>query len=239
MTNMVNAFNFNNPDYSLPSITSVRTPEALDYDNWSGNLTLGSLSGPWVGPSKCMGGYSHGNRPDVPYGPQNANEDMNNLVEDGYKEIRGAITEGRYIVIESNGVGLGRTKDGKVVGIAASDKHDDKSQRWIITNSDGDRFGKSFYIQSASDSNFVTSNGALTKDQSQAQAFIFEYEPGTATHTLRRAGAGNGEYVSVAKRANKKRDNKKRANKKCRDIGDVNFAGSKTSYKIYGVNYRS
>lgn len=234
MTNMVNAFDFNNPDYSLPSITSVRTPEALDYDNWSGNLTLGSLTGPWVGPSKCSSGYSHGNHPPVPYGQQNANEDMNNLVEDGHKEIRGAITEGRYVTIESSGLGFGRTKDGKVVGIAASDKHEDKSQRWVITNSDGDRFGKSFYIQSASDDSFVSSKGALVKDQSQAQAFIFEYESETATHTLRQAGAGNGQYVSVTKRASKKR-----GDKKCRDIGEVSFTGSKTSYKIYGVNYRS
>lgn len=234
MTNMVNAFDFNNPDYSRPSITSVRTPEALDYDNWSGNLTLGSLTGPWVGPSKCTSGYSHGNHPAVPYGQKNANEDMNNLVEEGHKEIRGAITEGRYITIENNGLGLGRTKEGKVVGIAASDKHEDSAQRWIITNSDGDRFGKSFYIQSAEDSNFITAKGTLSKDQNQAQAFIFEYEPDSVTHTLRRAGSGSGKYVSLSKRAQKKR-----GNKKCRDIGDVNFDGSKTSYKIYGVNYRS
>ncbi|TQV93598.1 non-hemolytic phospholipase C precursor [Cordyceps javanica] len=236
MTNMVNAFDFNNPDYSLPSITSVRTPEALDDDNWSGNLTLGSLTGPWVGPSKCLAGYAHGNYPAVPYGKENANQDMNGLVEDGYKRIRGAITEGRYITIETDGMGLGRTaKDDKgVVGIAATDKHEDASQRWIITNSDGDRFGKSFFIQSASDGSFITSSGGLAKDQGQAQAFIFEYEPESATYTIRRAGAGSGQYVSIGKRANKKR-----GVKKCRDIGEVNFAGSKTSFKIYGVNYRS
>ncbi|KAM3459564.1 hypothetical protein MY5147_009877 [Beauveria neobassiana] len=239
MTNMVNAFDFNKPDYSRPSITPVRTPEALDYDNWSGNLTLGSLTGPWVGPSKCTSGYSHGNHPAVPYGQKNADEDMKNLVEEGHKEIRGAITEGRYITIENSGLGLGRTKDGKVVGIAAADKHDDSAQRWIITNSDGDRFGKSFYIQSADeDRSFITSKGTLSKDQDQAQAFIFEYEPESATHTLRRAGSDSGgKYVSLSKRAQKMK--KKRGNIKCRDVGDVNFDGAKTSYKIYGVNYRS
>lgn len=234
MTNMVNAFDFDSPDYSLPNIHSVRTPEALDYDNWSGNLTLGSLTGPWVGPAKCSGGFSHGNYPAVPYGQENANENMDNLVEEGYKEVRGAITEGRYVTIESDGLGLGRAKSGQVIGIATADKHEDKAQRWILTSSDGNRFGNSFHIQSAVDKSFVGSNGRLTKDQSGAQAFIFEYQAAGSTYTLRQAGAGNDQYVSIKKRASKKR-----GNLKCRDTGTVNWQGQKTSFKVYGVNYRS
>lgn len=234
MTNMVNAFDFDNPDYSLPSITSVRTPEALNEDNWSGNLTLGSLTGPWVGPSKCNGGYSHGNYPAVPYGTDNANAVMDNLVEEGYKEVRGAITEGRYVTIESQGLGLGRAKTGEIIGIAAADKHEDSSQRWILTNSDGNRFGNSFLVQSASDKTYIGTNGRLTKDKSQAQAFIFEYQASGATYTLRQAGAGNGQYLSFTKRTTKKR-----GNLKCRDTGTVNWRGAKTSFKVFGVNYRS
>ncbi|KAJ3494551.1 hypothetical protein NLG97_g4006 [Lecanicillium saksenae] len=235
MTNLVNAFDFNNPDYSLPNIASVRTPEADNSLPWTGNLTLGSLSGPWVGPSKCDSQYTWAQKnPSIPFGAENANEDMNNLVEEGYKEIRGHLTEGRYITIESNGAGLGRDKNGKIIGIAAADKHEDSAQRWILTSSDGDRFGNSFYMQSASDNRFVTSSMALDKSQAKAQAFIIEYESSTATHTLRKVGASNGQYVSLAKH-----NNKKRAQMDSRDVADVDLAGSKTSYKIYGVNYRS
>lgn len=230
MTNMVNAFDFNNPDYSLPNIATVRTPAPLDDDNWSGNLTLGSLTGPWVGPSKCRSDYG-GKYPQPPYGQQNANLDMNSIVEKGYKQIRGHITEGRYITIESDGAGFGRD-NGKVIGLAADGEHKDAAQRWILTSTDGNRFGNSFYLQHVSDNSFVTSKLSLDKDQGKAQAFVFNYEPESGSHTLSTAGASNDAFVSLSKH-----NNKKRSEKNSRDVADVKLAGGKTSYKIYGVNY--
>ncbi|KAG5927950.1 hypothetical protein E4U42_001487, partial [Claviceps africana] len=106
MTDMVNAFDFDGPDYSVPKLTPVRTPEPRNDTNWSGDLDLGSLTGPWVGPARCKDGFAHGNYPPVPYGRPNAEQNMSALVEDGFKQIRGAITEGRFVTMESNGLGL-------------------------------------------------------------------------------------------------------------------------------------
>ncbi|KAK2601767.1 hypothetical protein QQS21_004651 [Conoideocrella luteorostrata] len=232
MTNMVNAFDFESPDYSLPQITAVRTPEPRTDNNWSGDLSLGSLTGPWVGPAKCTNGYSHGNYPKVPYGKPNAEQNMDALVEEGFKQIRGSITEGRYVTIESNGLALARSKtSNEVIALPAPKAHEDAKQRWILQTTDGNRFGNSFYVQSASDKLYIAKNGSLTTKQSEAQAFIFEFKPGGSTYTLRLNGAVSGKYVSLSKVS--KRDNK------CRDIGKVNWAGDAGLFKVYGVSYHN
>lgn len=231
MTNMVNAFDFDSPDYSLPSLTSVRTPEPRNDTNWSGDLSLGSLTGPWVGPAKCTNGYSHGNYPAVPYGKPNAEENMDALVEEGFKKVRGSITEGRYITIESNGLGLARTKKGTVIALPATMAHEDAKQRWILQTADGNRFGNNFYVQSASDKLYIAKNGSLTAKQSDALVFIFEYKSAGSTYTLRANGAGSGKYISLSKSSKR--------GVKCRDVGQVNWSSDAGLFKVYGVNYHS
>ncbi|GAO19824.1 hypothetical protein UVI_02043800 [Ustilaginoidea virens] len=228
MTNMVNAFDFDNPIYTLPIITAVRTPEARTDNNWSGNLSLGSLTGPWVGPAKCRNGYAHGNQPPIPYGKANAEQDMNALVEAGYKQVRGSITEGRYVTIESNGLGLAISRGCSVVAIQSSKAHEDARQRWILHTADGNRFGNTFYIQSALEKSYISVNGGLTTDQSKAKAFTIEYQASGSTYTLR--GTENaGKYVSFIK--------SRRRNAQCGHAGTITWEGEAGRFKIYAVNY--
>ncbi|KAJ6440221.1 non-hemolytic phospholipase C precursor [Purpureocillium lavendulum] len=228
MTNMVNAFDFENPDYSLPHLTSVRTPEARPDNNWSGNLSLGSLSGPWVGPAKCQKGYAHGNYPAIPYGKENVEQNMASLVEDGYKLVRGAITEGRFVTIESNGFALARNSKGRVIAVESYRTHNEIKQRWILRSSDGNRFGNSYYLQSAVDNMYIASDGNLTKDQNRAQIFDFTYNAAGSTYTL---GAGNGRHVSFKAKST--------GGTKCRKVGEVRYDGGAARFQIFGVNYRS
>jgi phospholipase C len=231
MTNMVNAFDFGAPDMSIPGIADVREPEGLEGEHWSGDLSLGSLTGPWVGPSKCLNGFEHGNYPTIPYGEANLQQDMDSLVEDGFKQLRGSITEGRYITIETDGLGLTRTKKGNVIAAEILKKHQDIQQRWILHTSDNNRFGNSFYLQSAAmDKPYISTNGSLTTDPSDAQPFLFDYTALGATFTLQLDNAGEGEYVSFAK--------KEKPNDKCRGVGSIDWKGEASKFQIFGVNYK-
>ncbi|KFG83874.1 extracellular phospholipase C [Metarhizium anisopliae] len=232
MTDMVNAFDFDSPDYSLPQLTEVRDPESRTDNNWSGNLSLGSLTGPWVGPARCRNGYEHGNYPPVPYGEANAGQNMEELVEDGFKQVRGAITEGRYITIESNGLSLGHAGNGHVVALESAEEHDDARQRWVLHAVDGNRFGNTFHLQSASEKSYVSKNGSLTTKKSAARAFIFEYEAQGSTYTLRAKGAKSGKYVSLGKSS--KHDAEYREN-----AGKITWEGHGSRFEIYAVNYQS
>lgn len=169
-------------------------PETDPDKTWSGNLTLGSLRGPWVGPAKCLQDHASGNRPPIPYGKENANQDMASLVEEGFKSVRGLLTEGRYIVFENDDVALTNV-EGVAVGVGtASHNHDRIDQRWILHSYED--YSKQFYLQSAHDNKYIASGGFMVKDKSRAQLFTIEYYPSEAAYTLsadgrKRAGGGS------------------------------------------------
>jgi phospholipase C len=111
MSNLVNAFNFDNvrnlsislapslssetnshkPDFSIPTIPDIMT---LNKDS-SGNYDDVSI---------CQAEYP--NLPTPPYGIQIAVTEMHTLSEQGFKPMRGVLTEGRYLTIEANGFAL-------------------------------------------------------------------------------------------------------------------------------------
>jgi phospholipase C len=49
---------------------------------------LEALSGDYIGAAKCQAMYPT-SQPPVPYGPENANQDLSQLVEYGFKQVRG------------------------------------------------------------------------------------------------------------------------------------------------------
>lgn len=169
-------------DYTVPPIASVRAPETDDDKPFWGDPTLGSMQGPWVGPAKCLQGHFE-NRPPIPYGPANAKQDMASLVEEGFKSLRGLLTEGRYVVFESGGKALTNV-NGKDVGLssAARAKHDAIEQRWILHGLAD--YGQEFYLQSAMDKKYISSDGKMTTVQSGAQAFTIDYFADDKVYTL-------------------------------------------------------
>ncbi|KAG8410243.1 hypothetical protein J3459_017235 [Metarhizium acridum] len=222
---MVNAFDFDNPDYSLPQPGEVRDPEPRTDNNWSVNLSLGTLTGPWVGPARCRDGYEQGNYPPVPSGEANAEQNMDKLVEDGSKQVRCSITESLYITIESNGLGLGCRDNGPQSALESTKDHQDVRQRWVLHAVDGNRFGNTFHLQSASEESYISKNGSLTTEKSAAKAFIFEYQTQGSTHTtLRASGAQSGKYVGLGRSSERDLEYRENADK-------INWEGHMSQFK--------
>lgn len=88
MADLVNTFDFDNPDYSIPNLLTA--PKYQGYDRVCHDKT---------GPPP----------------PQNGNGitgDMGSVVERGFKPVRGKLTEGRRLVLEMNGAALTHPDNG-------------------------------------------------------------------------------------------------------------------------------
>lgn len=198
-------------------------PETDPSKAWSGNLSLGSLDGPWVGPARCLQEHAIGNRPPIPYGEENAKQDMSSLVEEGFKTMRGQLTEGRYVVFETDGFAL--TNLGGIVGISSGNrKHDKIEQRWILHSLAN--YGNQFYLQSAKDKKYIRAGGTMTSDKTKAQTLTIDYHAETAGYTLK-AGGGR-RAVTVETRKHRTRTER-----------EVNWSGGGTRFTAYAVSYKS
>ncbi|KAJ5612182.1 non-hemolytic phospholipase C precursor [Penicillium lagena] len=195
MSNLVNAFDFDNPDYSKPYITPAEHPptEPNNPSDYTGEIALlGSLTGPWAQPAMCLSEYSDPQAP-VPWGPENSHQDLSLLVEEGFKQVRGQLSEGRFLVFESLKLALTNV-DGKFVGVSpATAAHENIRQRWILHSVNDPLSMDTFYIQSALDMTYITSLGSLTSDMKDAQAYTISYTPNGATYSLSRSETGKSE----------------------------------------------
>jgi phospholipase C len=157
MSNLVNALDLDHPDYSLPNIPEAETPAT----NAKGN---------YVGSSNCQSRHAQ-TRPPVPYGEQGNTTDTNSLwFEEGYKEVIGYLTEGRYLVFEKDGLAITNPGNGHTLTTShATPQHNDKSQRWII-HYNSDEESQVFTISSALDGRWVGSRGVLLPKSQSASA---------------------------------------------------------------------
>lgn len=120
MADLTKAFDFEHPDYSIPSMPNASYPST-------------NSKGEWNGYAVCEATYAK-TRPPVPYGQQSESTSL--VTEDGFKAVRGQLTEGRYLVFEMNGYAL-TSSSGILAASKASSKHDTKSQRFVISGSAG------------------------------------------------------------------------------------------------------
>ncbi|KAJ5933635.1 hypothetical protein N7454_005964 [Penicillium verhagenii] len=185
MSNLVNALDLDNPDMSLPTIPDAETPDM------SGSS--------YTGTSNCEATYPV-QRPTVPYGQQ-SNKTEALWFEDGYKEVVGYLTEGRYLTFESSGKAL--TNAGNVSRVSSTKAladHSDKHQRWVIHYT-SDEESQIFQISSAVDSKWIGTDGSLASGRSNAanikitflgngKGYSLQYEDGTTV-----SGLGNGTKV--------------------------------------------
>jgi phospholipase C len=144
------------PDLSLPNIPEADTP-------------ITNSNGDYVGSSQCQSKFSNP-RPPVPYGQQVQNSTNALWFEDGFKEVVGYLTEGRYLVAEKGGSAL--TNSGErdyVTATPATDKHDSKHQRWVIHYTE-DAESEIFTISSALDGRWLGARGALLDSHRGASA---------------------------------------------------------------------
>jgi phospholipase C len=115
--------------------------------------------------SHCESTYSN-TRPTVPYGSQNPSTAL--ATEQGFKSVRGDLTEGRYLVLEMNGLAL-TNSEGSVTATGTTAQHNSKAQRWIAHQQISG--GKGFVFSSAVDQSYIGSGLTLVADQSAATVF--------------------------------------------------------------------
>ncbi|KID98761.1 extracellular phospholipase C, partial [Metarhizium majus ARSEF 297] len=160
MADLLSAFDFSNPDYSIPELPKVPEPHR-------------NSRGKFDGASHCMGLYGDP-RPPVPYSGDGATTDMAGLVEHGFKPIRGKLTEGRYLVLEMGRYALASAE--KVVTGKACKRHDSKSQRWVVHVEE--LGGTRFKVSSGESGKYVCADLALCSDKCKAIVFDVRFKPG-------------------------------------------------------------
>ncbi|KAJ5759501.1 hypothetical protein N7520_006657 [Penicillium odoratum] len=179
MSNLVNALDLDNPDTSLPTIPDAETPDMS--------------AGKYTGTSNCEATYPSP-RPTVPYGQQ-SNKTEALWFEDGYKQVIGYLTEGRYLTFESSGKALTNAGNAsRLSSTAALADHSDKHQRWVIHYT-SDEESQIFQISSALDSKWIGTNGSLVSSRNKAanititflgnsKGYSLKYEDGTTVGGL-------------------------------------------------------
>jgi phospholipase C len=201
MSPLLNAFDFENPDFSIPSLPDAPAPHT-------------DASGVYDGAVFCEETYAI-TRPTVPYTSQISPDDVSSLSEQGFKEMRGALTEGRYIVFELNGYAL--TNSGEPArdfsASEATSSHESIEQRWIVHSlEDG---GNTFTISSAKDGRYCGSHTSLINDSSGAETYTISFKAGEG-YALQKE---NGDFVTVD------------------GNGNVQITSSTTYFKAYSVTY--
>jgi phospholipase C len=180
--------------------------------------SLGNLGGNYIGAARCQAMHRTA-QPPVPYGPDNANADVSKLVEEGFKQVRGSLTEGRYLTFEMNGFALTNAGDSalRVSSTHASQLHDDIKQRWVIYRI-GDESGESFTITSAVDGRYVSYLQGLTSYKWLAETYTITDLGNGKGYNLRPSGV-----LSLA----------------VSSLGDVFQTVSKGGFQIFSVTYHS
>ncbi|KAF4989206.1 hypothetical protein FGRMN_9263 [Fusarium graminum] len=162
MADLVNAFDFENPDYSTPDLPDAPQPHT-------------NSKGDYDGSSHCASLYGNG-RPAIPYTSEGANNDTASLSEKGFKSVRGLLTEGRTLVFEASGQAMSVSSSGKTVALAnATVKHDSVQQGWVVHAVEIG--GNDFTISSANNGLYICSKLKLCKDADTATVFTVDFEP--------------------------------------------------------------
>lgn len=202
MSNLVSAFDFANPDYSFPNLPDAPAPH--------------TTNGIYDGSVHCESQYKE-TRPAVPYDNQISANAVPSLSEDGFKPMRGALTEGRYIVFELNGFALTNPGEpsAEFRATKATSTHSDVAQRWIVhVLEEG---GNKFTMSSAKDGRYIGSHTGLVDSSSGAQTYTVAFEPSKG-YVLQKE---NGKFVTI--------DGK----------GTVQITSEASYFKAYSVTYYS
>jgi len=199
MADLTKAFDFDHPDFSVPTMANASYP------------SVDKKTGQWNGYAICEATYKT-QRPPIPYGKQNVSSSL--FSENGFKGVRGYLTEGRYLTFEMNGYALTNT-NGHLTASKATAAHDAKSQRFVLHQ----REGSGFAITSAVDHSSVTGPGAMRPGGYTAAAETFTLtDLGNGKGQTLRAG-GNGQYLSIGTN------------------GQVSYTHASVGFKVFSVTY--
>ncbi|RFU30264.1 hypothetical protein B7463_g6077, partial [Scytalidium lignicola] len=209
MSNLVNAFDFENPDYSIPKLPEPPMP-IQDDDGHIIGLYAGFCQIEW--PGSCSGSEYV---PDIPYGKQT--EENSLVYEDGYMLVRGYLTEGRWLVFESNGYALSNPSDGtkQFKAAAATANHETLAQRWVVHALTEE--GTLFNVTSAVDGKYLSQHSSLSDSVTGAEVYNITYL-GNSQYVLQKE---NGDYTNI------------------KPDGTLEFSSTPIPYKIWSVTYNN
>ncbi|KEF56329.1 phospholipase C [Exophiala aquamarina CBS 119918] len=182
MSNLVNAFDFDHPDYSIPEISNAPAP------------TIDAQGAYYHGSFECLAKFTNA-RPRVPLDSQIDPKDVPRLSEEGFKVMRGALTEGRYIVFELGDWSLSNNGGRYIEATKPTSRHEDIAQRWIVHSlAEG---GNKFKISSAKDGRYLGGifGEFCGREEADAQEYtvIFHASQGYA---LQRE---DGKFLSISR----------------------------------------
>ncbi|KAF2482894.1 putative non-hemolytic phospholipase C precursor [Neohortaea acidophila] len=202
MSDLTLAFDFEHPDYSIPSMPNASYPST-------------NSKGQWNGYAVCEAKYPT-QRPPVPYGQQNVNTALE--TEEGFKAVRGELSEGRYLTFEMNGYALTDT-NGKLTATKATSTHNTASQRFVVYEANSTL--PVFTIKSAQSVNSTTATVQNKKSSAPSLAGSFQI-----------LDMGNGTGYSVQQVTGKKYLS---INKN----GAVQLGKAPAGFSIFSVTYNS
>ncbi|POR35066.1 Non-hemolytic phospholipase C [Tolypocladium paradoxum] len=162
MGDLVSAFDFANPNYSIPSLPTVTKPHK-------------GKNGKYDGASHCQSLFSR-QRPPVPYKGNGVIGDMGSVVEHGFKPTRGKLTEGRYLVPEMNGYGLSSScsLSNQVCAATSTTNHDSLTQRWVVHAT---QLGGNEFTLTTVDKRYICANASVCSTGSSAVKFQIDFTP--------------------------------------------------------------
>lgn len=177
------------PDYSIPDLPASIVPSE-------------DAEGKWDSADVCQGKYgTPPTHPATPYGPENSNSDPAALVEDGFKRVRGYLTEGRYLTFEMNGFALSiaAVHAGSIGASPATATHSDISQSWVVhatggTALEGGGGAGTFLIASAIDGRYISAQTSLTTSPAGAESYTIEDLTDGKGYSLKKQ---NGDFVII------------------------------------------
>jgi phospholipase C len=184
---------------------------------------LGDLSGNYIGAAMCEENYPS-NQPPIPYGAENANADPSLLVEDGFKAVRGALTEGRYLTFEMNSFALtrGSQNSDSLSATKATAGHESKAQRWVIHQVNSNDYTQNtdeFMISSAVNGEYLSQSLKLGGNTTNDAGIFFIDDmrngKGYSIYT------GNGKYLGISSK------------------GTITHSSQEKGFAIFSVTYKS
>ncbi|KIJ53598.1 hypothetical protein M422DRAFT_241835 [Sphaerobolus stellatus SS14] len=157
MSDLTQMFDFAHPDFSLPDLPVPPAP-------------LMNAQGQFTGVATCQAEFPNP-QPPVPYGQQTRENSLD--IETGFKSVRGALTEGRFLVFESNGLALSYSSLLKGLSVdKAAPQHDVNTHRFIL-HATVPPPATTFNLQFAGSPNqgFIDNNNRETTSISNAAVF--------------------------------------------------------------------
>lgn len=153
-------------------------------------------------------------RPPVPYASQTKANTLGS--EQGFKTVRGQLTEGRYLTFEMNGYALQNNGKGGLVSSRAHSGHGPVSHRFVVHQVTAG--GNQFKISSARDGQYITGPNSIG---SASKAVVFTIND-----------LGNGVGYSLFNTATKKYET-------IHTNGEVGQKGSSSTqgFQLFSVTY--